>query len=64
MIALAWVLLVTSLLGFGVTFPLWLLDKINERAMLGVTLALSWAALSYTAALFIHEASEAEDQAD
>lgn len=63
MIVLAWVLLGVSVLGFGVTFPMWLMDKISDRAMLGITLALSWAALSYTAALFIYEAREAKRRA-
>lgn len=46
---LSWVLLVISALGFAVTFPLWLADLISDRAMLGITLALSWFALVYEA---------------
>ncbi len=46
---LAWVLFIISIIGFGVTFPLWLTGRISERAMLGITLALSWAALFYEA---------------
>jgi hypothetical protein len=46
---LAWFLFVVSIVGFGVTFPLWLTGRISERAMLGITLALSWAALWYEA---------------
>ncbi len=46
---LAWVLFIISIIGFGVTFPLWLTGRISERAMLGITLALSWAALWYEA---------------
>lgn len=56
MIVFAWILLAVSIVGFGVTFPLWLTDNLSERAMLGTTLALSWAALLYSAALFIFEA--------
>lgn len=58
MIALSWVMLIVGLVGFGVTFPLWLLDKINDRMMLGITLVLSWAALWYTAILSIYEAKK------
>jgi hypothetical protein len=42
--------------GFLVTFPLWLMNLINDRMMLGITLVLSWAALWYTAILSIYEA--------
>jgi len=49
-------MLVVGVIGFLVSFPLWLTDKINDRMMLGVTLVLSWAALWYAAALFIYEA--------
>lgn len=56
MIVFAWVLLAISVLGFGITFPMWLLDKLDDRAMLGITLALSWVAILYSAALFIFEA--------
>jgi hypothetical protein len=55
-IVLSWIMLVVGLAGFGITFPLWLLDKINDRMMLGITLVLSWAALWYTAILSIYEA--------
>lgn len=44
---IAWSMLVLGLTGFAVTFPAWLLGWISDRAMLGVTLALSWAALWY-----------------
>lgn len=37
---------------------------INERVMLGVTLVLSWAALWYTAALFLYEAQKADSDSD
>lgn len=56
MIVISWVMLVVSVAGFMVTFPLWLLDRITDRQMLGITLALSWAALWYTAILSIYEA--------
>jgi hypothetical protein len=49
-------MLVLGVVGFLVSFPLWLLDKINDRMMLGITLVLSWAALWYTAILTIYEA--------
>jgi hypothetical protein len=63
-IVLAWVLLGISVVGFAVTFPLWLMDAISERAMLGITLALSWAALLYSAALFIFEARRSQREKD
>lgn len=50
---LAWFFLIISLIGFIVTFPLWLFNMVSDRALLGITLVLSWAALWYTAALFI-----------
>lgn len=53
---LSWGMLVIGVGGFLVTFPLWLMDLINDRQMLGITLVLSWAALWYSAALFIYEA--------
>lgn len=56
MIPLSWTLLVIGVVGFLVTFPLWLMGTIDDRMMLGITLVLSWASLWYTAILFIHEA--------
>lgn len=47
-----------GIVGFIVTFPLWLKHKIDERAMIGITLVLSWAALWYTAFIAILEASK------
>lgn len=46
---LSWVMLGVGFAGFAVTFPLWLLGVLDEQAMIGVTLALSWAALWYEA---------------
>lgn len=60
MIVLSWVMLIIGVVGFVVTFPLWLLGKIDDRMMLGVTLVLSWAALWYTAILTIYEAKREE----
>lgn len=37
----------SSIVGFIVTFPLWLLGIISDRTMIGITLVLSWAALWY-----------------
>jgi hypothetical protein len=48
-IVLSWTMLVAGVIGFAVTFPAWLLGWVDDRAMLGVTLALSWAALWYEA---------------
>jgi hypothetical protein len=59
-IVLSWVMLIIGVVGFVVTFPLWLLGKIDDRMMLGVTLVLSWAALWYTAILTIYEAKREE----
>lgn len=64
MIVVAWVLLAISVIGFGVTFPMWLLDKLDDRSMLGITLALSWAALWYSAVLFIFEAKRTKREKD
>lgn len=44
---ISWTFLISGILGLVVTFPLWLLDLISNRAMLGITLALSWMALIY-----------------
>lgn len=64
MLGLAYFLLGVSLVGFGVTFPLWYLDLLSDRQMLGLTLVLSWAALWYAAALFIYEVKKEERRAD
>lgn len=53
---LSWAMLTIGILGFLVSFPLWLMGYINEKAMLGVTLVLSWAALWYAAFIAIMEA--------
>lgn len=53
---LAWVMLVAGLVGFAVTFPLWLFGGLSDRAMLGITLVLSWAALWYAGYVAILEA--------
>lgn len=58
MIPLSWVMLIVGLVGFVVTFPLWLTGRIDDRMMLGITLVLSWAALWYTAILTIYEAGK------
>jgi uncharacterized membrane protein len=55
---LAWFFLVVSLVGFFVTFPLWLFNMVSDRTLLGITLVLSWAALWYAAALFIDNVKE------
>lgn len=55
-------MLVVSLLGFLVTFPLWIAGKLSDQAMLGITLALSWAALWYAAFIAIQEARHAKEQ--
>ena len=64
MIALSWAMLVIGLAGFGVTFPLWFMNKIDDRMMLGITLVLSWAALWYTAILSIYEAKNEHRRRD
>lgn len=58
MIALSWAMLIIGLVGFAVTFPLWLMNLIDDRMMLGITLVLSWGALWYTAILAIYEAGK------
>lgn len=53
---LSWSMLVIGVVGFVVSFPLWLMNRISDHQMLGLTLILSWAALWYAAALFIYSA--------
>jgi hypothetical protein len=43
------VLYLGSWAGFALCFPAWLLGWANDRAMLGITLALSWLALVFEA---------------
>lgn len=52
---ISWALLVVGVLGFLISFPLWLLRKLSDRAMIGITLVLSWAALWYSAYLALLE---------
>lgn len=59
---LSWAMLGIGIVGFLVTFPLWLLDLISERAMLGITLVLSWMALWYAALLAIQSARHARER--
>lgn len=54
--ALSWVMLAIGVGGFAVSFPLWLMGGIDDHAMLGLTLVLSWAALWYAAFIAIMEA--------
>jgi len=54
--ALSWVMLTIGVVGFLVSFPLWLTGGIDDHAMLGLTLVLSWAALWYAAIVAIMEA--------
>lgn len=61
---LSWVMLGIGVIGFLITFPLWLLDLLSDRAMLGITLALSWAALWYAALLAIQAARHARKRTD
>jgi flagellar biosynthesis protein FliR len=52
---LSWSLLLISIVGLVVTFPMWLRHKIDTRFTVGLTLVLSWLALSYApvTALFV-----------
>lgn len=45
----SWAMLAIGVVGFVVTFPLWLKDRLSDRTMIGITLVLSWAALWYSA---------------
>lgn len=54
-------LLAAGVVGFVVSFPLWLLGAIGDHAMLGVTLVLSWAALWYAAFLAIQNARQTRE---
>lgn len=53
-------MLALGIVGFIVSFPLWLFGMISDRAMLGLTLVLSWAALWYSAYIAIREAQRDE----
>lgn len=44
---IAWVMLIFGISGLAICMPLWLMDIISDRAMLGITLGLSWLALVY-----------------
>lgn len=39
---ISWVCLLGSLVGLAVTFPLWLMNLISDRQIIGITLALTW----------------------
>ena len=43
-----------SWLGLIICFPAWLLGRISDRAMIGITLALSWLALVLEARNGVH----------
>jgi hypothetical protein len=45
-IVTCWVLLVVSVLAMGGCMWAWWADAISDRAMLGITLALSWFAVT------------------
>lgn len=47
-------MLISSALGLLISLPLWLTDRISDRAMIGVTLALSWLALLYEGINAVH----------
>ncbi len=55
---LSWAAMAVGIVGFIVTFPLWLKEKLSDRAMIGITLVLSWAALWYTAFIAIIQSSK------
>lgn len=40
-------MLSAGLVGALVSFPLWVTGRISDRAMIGLTMVLSWAALWY-----------------
>lgn len=46
---LSWAMLIISIGGFLVSFPLWLTNRMSDRTMIGTTLVLSWAALWFSA---------------
>lgn len=50
---ISWSMMLIGIVGFLVTFPLWINKKLDDRAMIGITLVLSWAALWYTAFIAI-----------
>lgn len=57
-------LFVVSTLGLLVTFPLWLLNLISDRALIGTTLVLSWAGLQYEAFNALQISHDAKGGAD
>lgn len=59
---ISWVMLIVGFVGFFVTFPLWLMNKIDDRMMLGITLVLSWAALWYSAFIAIQVTPNGEEE--
>lgn len=63
-VVLAWVLLVGSAVGFAVCMALWLANQISDRAMLGITLALSWFAITLTAMDYLKNSRIHRDQDD
>lgn len=58
------VLLGAGILGFVVSFPLWLAGLVSDTAMLGITLVLSWAALWYAAFLALQNRRQTRELTD
>lgn len=54
---IAWMQLAVGLIGNGICMVLWLRDRISDRAMIGLTLTLSWAALWFSGITSLLEAS-------
>jgi hypothetical protein len=57
---MSWALYLGSWIGFVLCFSAWLLGWISDRAMLGITLALSWLALVFEARTGLKVTKQAE----
>ena len=57
----AWLLLLASLAGMTCCLWLWWTDNISDRAMLGITLALSWLAITVSALDVLYTAHVRDD---
>jgi ABC-type transport system involved in cytochrome c biogenesis permease subunit len=63
-VIVGWSLLIGSTVGEIVTTTLWLLDVISTRALVGITLVLSWLALQFEASTFLQVANNRHEDVD
>jgi hypothetical protein len=57
-VIIGWTLLIGSTVGEITTTSLWLLDLISTRALVGITLVLSWLALQFESSTFLQVAHD------